>query len=82
MKLRSMWGYIVTHYLDKYDYFHIGGDDMDVIVEIQEAFSLSTKRKDMILVGRKVGHLDSLAQKEVGLSSFVVVRDIPSIALG
>ena len=55
---------------------------MDVIVEIQEAFSLSTKRKDMILVGRKVGHLDSLAKKEVGLSSFVVVRDIPSTVLG
>ena len=55
---------------------------MDVIVEIQEAFSLSTKRKDMIHRRRKVGHLDSLTKEEVGFSSFVVVRDIPSTALG
>lgn len=32
-KLRSIWSYIYDHYYDKYDYFHIGGDDLYVIVE-------------------------------------------------
>jgi hypothetical protein len=32
-KTRSIWAYIHDHYLDDYDYFHLGGDDMYVIVE-------------------------------------------------
>jgi len=32
-KTRSIWSYVATHYLDQFDYFHIGGDDMHVIVE-------------------------------------------------
>jgi hypothetical protein len=32
-KTRSIWSYIYDHYLDDYDYFHLGGDDLYVIVE-------------------------------------------------
>jgi len=32
-KVRSMWSYIYDNYYEKYDYFHIGGDDLYLIVE-------------------------------------------------
>ena len=32
-KVRSMWSYIYDNYYDKYDWFHIGGDDIYLIVE-------------------------------------------------
>ncbi len=32
-KVRSMWSYIYDNYYDKYDWFHIGGDDLFLIVE-------------------------------------------------
>jgi glycoprotein-N-acetylgalactosamine 3-beta-galactosyltransferase len=32
-KVRSMWGYIYDNYYEDYDWFHIGGDDLFVIVE-------------------------------------------------
>jgi hypothetical protein len=32
-KVRSMWSYIYDNYYDKYDWFHIGGDDLYLIVE-------------------------------------------------
>lgn len=32
-KVRSMWSYVYDHYYEKYDWFHIGGDDLYVIVE-------------------------------------------------
>mmetsp|Transcript_3485 Transcript_3485/g.7914 ORF Transcript_3485/g.7914 Transcript_3485/m.7914 type:complete len:884 (-) Transcript_3485:35-2686(-) len=32
-KVRSMWSYIYDNYYDKYDWFHIGGDDLFMIVE-------------------------------------------------
>ncbi|KAL3917680.1 MAG: hypothetical protein SGILL_004598, partial [Bacillariaceae sp.] len=32
-KVRSMWSYIYDHYYDKYDWFHIGGDDLFLLVE-------------------------------------------------
>jgi glycoprotein-N-acetylgalactosamine 3-beta-galactosyltransferase len=32
-KVRSLWTYVYDNYYDKYDWFHIGGDDMYVIVE-------------------------------------------------
>jgi glycoprotein-N-acetylgalactosamine 3-beta-galactosyltransferase len=33
LKVRAMWQYVHDHYLDEYDYFHIGGDDHFVIPE-------------------------------------------------
>jgi hypothetical protein len=32
-KVRSTWAYVYDHYLNDYDWFHIGGDDMFVIPE-------------------------------------------------
>ncbi|KAL7499248.1 hypothetical protein ACHAWT_010168 [Skeletonema menzelii] len=32
-KVRAMWSYVYVHYFDSYDWFHIGGDDMYVLVE-------------------------------------------------
>jgi glycoprotein-N-acetylgalactosamine 3-beta-galactosyltransferase len=32
-KVRSMWSYIYDNYYEKYDWFHIGGDDMFLIME-------------------------------------------------
>lgn len=32
-KVRSMWSYIYDNYYEKYDWFHIGGDDMYLLVE-------------------------------------------------
>jgi hypothetical protein len=32
-KTRSIWAYIYDHLLDDFDYFHLGGDDMYVMVE-------------------------------------------------
>jgi glycoprotein-N-acetylgalactosamine 3-beta-galactosyltransferase len=32
-KVRSMWSYIYDHYYEEYDWFHIGGDDLYLIVE-------------------------------------------------
>jgi hypothetical protein len=31
-KVRSIWAYISDHYLEEYDWFHLGGDDMYLIV--------------------------------------------------
>ena len=32
-KVRSMWTYVYQHYLDDFEFFHIGGDNMFVIAE-------------------------------------------------
>lgn len=32
-KVRSMWSYVYDNYYEDYDWFHIGGDDLYVIVE-------------------------------------------------
>jgi len=32
-KVRAMWVYVYVNYYDSYDWFHIGGDDMYVLVE-------------------------------------------------
>lgn len=32
-KVRSMWSYIYDNYYEKYDWFHIGGDDLYLLVE-------------------------------------------------
>lgn len=37
-KTRSIWSYIARHYADDYDYFHLGGDDMYVLVPNLRAF--------------------------------------------
>ncbi|GKZ00172.1 hypothetical protein MPSEU_000970400 [Mayamaea pseudoterrestris] len=37
-KVKSIWSYIRRYYADDYDFFHLGGDDMYVLVENMRAF--------------------------------------------
>ena len=37
-KSRSIWKYIAKHYLDSFDYFLLGGDDMFYIIENLRAY--------------------------------------------
>ena len=37
-KSRSIWKYIATHYLNSFDYFLLGGDDMFYIIENLRAY--------------------------------------------
>ena len=32
-KVRSMWSYVYDNYYEEYDWFHIGGDDLYLLVE-------------------------------------------------
>lgn len=52
-KTRSIWSYVYQHYLDDYDYFHLGGDDMYVLVEnlyyfLQQQEAYSTTKEPRI----------------------------------
>ena len=79
-KIRSIWSYISTHYLDQFDSFRIGGDDMHVVAESREVSYLSMKPQEW-MPERKVKYSASLAQKEVGLSSFVEMQNTLSTVL-
>ena len=37
-KIRSMWTYVYNHYLNEFDYFHIGGDDLYLNVDNLRAY--------------------------------------------
>lgn len=52
-KIRSMWAYAHDNYLDQYDYFHICGDDVYVVVENLRAYLHSNEVKRL-----EEGHLD------------------------
>ena len=39
--MRSIWKYVHLHYGDKFDWFHIGGDDLLVIPSNMRAYLLS-----------------------------------------
>ena len=53
-KVRSMWSYIYDNYYDKYDWFHIGGDDYYLLVEnlklYLESEEIRTAQNGMLLV--------------------------------
>lgn len=55
-KTRSIWAYIYKHYRHQYDYFHLGGDDMMVIVEnmrrLLSSFESQTGRGDPVYLGQ------------------------------
>jgi len=44
-KTRSIWAYIHAHYLKDYDFFHLGGDDLFVVVENLRRFLVSVNEK-------------------------------------
>lgn len=56
-KTRSIWSYIATHYLDEYDYFHIGGDDHHLIVENMRSLLLEHESEGIREEGRIFGEL-------------------------
>ena len=43
LKVRAMWTYIYEHYLNDFDFFHIGGDDMYLIPENLKRFVSDSK---------------------------------------
>eukprot|EP00984_Skeletonema_dohrnii_P013544 scaffold5605_cov105-Skeletonema_dohrnii-CCMP3373.AAC.2 len=58
-KVRAMWSYVYVNYYDSYDWFHIGGDDMYVLVEnlrlyleSEEIVTASNGRKEPLLLGQ------------------------------
>lgn len=42
-KVQAIWVYVYQHYYSDYDWFHIGGDDLFVIVENMRAYLASTE---------------------------------------
>jgi hypothetical protein len=44
-KVRSIWAYISDHYLEEYDWFHLGGDDMYLIVNNMRRFLKGVDRR-------------------------------------
>ena len=54
-KVRSMWSYVYDNYYQDYDWFHIGGDDMYVLVENLRLYLESEE----IQLAASEGHLSS-----------------------
>jgi len=57
-KIRSMWAYAYDNYLEDFDYFHICGDDVYLVVDNLRAYLNSPEVQKM-----KEGHVDIFAQK-------------------
>jgi len=58
-KTRSIWSYI-AHYIDQFDYFHLGGDDMHLIVQNMRSLLLEYEEEDSTKEqGRIFGQLAS-----------------------
>lgn len=53
-KTRAIWGYLAAHYLDDYDYFHLGGDDMYVVVENLRRFLAQHSPEEPLYFGQWV----------------------------
>jgi glycoprotein-N-acetylgalactosamine 3-beta-galactosyltransferase len=57
-KVRSMWQYVHEHYLDDFEFFHIGGDDMFVIADnLRYATSLEDSSQPLYMGAAMVDHL-------------------------
>lgn len=67
-KIRSIWRYVYENYYDKYDYFHVGGDDLFVIVENLKYYLESDEISSItdtqeLFMGRRFaeqGHIDRI----------------------
>ena len=46
LKVRSIWRFVGTHYLEEYDWFFIGGDDLFVLPHNLKTYLASLARKD------------------------------------
>lgn len=60
-KVRSMWSYVYDNYYDKYDWFHIGGDDMYLLVE---NFRLYLESEEIRLAANGGIHLPNGNERE------------------
>ena len=56
-KIRSMWAYAYDHYLEEYDFFHIAGDDVYIVMENLRAFLDGPQ-----VLALENGHLDAIAR--------------------
>jgi glycoprotein-N-acetylgalactosamine 3-beta-galactosyltransferase len=56
-KVRSMWAYAYDHYLDQFDYFHICGDDVYMVLDNLQAYVASEELQRL----QDDGHLDIFA---------------------
>lgn len=45
-KVRAIWTYVYQHYANDYDYFHLGGDDLYVLVENMRKFYGELQSRD------------------------------------
>lgn len=63
-KSRSIWSYVAMHYLEDYDYFHLAGDDMHMIVENFRSLMLEYEAEGYS--GTKQGRIFGQYQKKTG----------------
>ena len=50
-KVRSMWFYVHDHYLEDFDYFHIGGDDVYLVVDNLRTYLMGDQIQDLLVNG-------------------------------
>ena len=65
-RVRAIYAYLYHHYLDEYDFFHICGDDVYLIVENLRAYVRTLNPNDIVYVGQWT-HPTWLVGKEPGL---------------
>ena len=50
-KIRAMWKYVYEHYADEYEYFHICGEDVCVVVDNSRAYVSSNNEMTRLQKG-------------------------------
>jgi len=65
-KVRSLWSYVYDNYYDQYDFFHIGGDDLYVLVENMRLY-LESPEVVLAANGGKIGGVPDGFQKPLFL---------------
>ncbi len=76
-KVRSIWAYISDHYLEDYDWFHLGGDDLFLVVNnlrrfLKEVDGRKQDPKEPVFLG---------AWKKGGFRNFTFVAGAPGYTL-
>ena len=83
-KSRSIWKYIHAHYIDSFDYFLLGGDDMFYVIENLRDYLMSdeivkyTAESDGIFLGRRFyPGISTITVHNVTQCNSVVLIDVP-----
>ena len=87
-KSRSIWKYIHAHYIDSFDYFLLGGDDMFYIIENLRDYLMSdeivkyTAESDGIFLGRRFwpGISTIIVYDITQCNSIVLIVVLPSVS--